>query len=91
MAVREATATVEEFVGALNQAGVKPAQLAGLLQVAGTQAEIEALRVKMAELQQGRDAAIRAAVEPIDAEIQATQAAIDAALAQLESLRKGGK
>lgn len=43
--------TVDEFVNALNSAGVQPVQLAGLLQIASLQAEIESLRTRDVELQ----------------------------------------
>lgn len=83
--------TVDEFVNALNSAGVQPVQLAGLLQVASLQAEIESLRTRDVELQKQREQAIIDAVTPIDAERQKIFEDLNTKLAQLEQLRKGDK
>ena len=82
--------TVDEFVNALNSAGVQPVQLAGLLQIASLQAEIESLRTRDVELQKQREQAIIDAVAPIDAERQQIFEDLNTKLAQLEQLRKGG-
>jgi len=83
--------TVDEFVDALNSAGVQPTQLAGLLQVASLQAEIESLRTRDVELQKQREQAIIDAVAPIDAERQKIFEDLNTKLALLEQLRKGDK
>lgn len=83
--------TVDEFVSALNSAGVQPVQLAGLLQIASLQAEIESLRTREVELQKQREIAIVEVTAPIDAERQQIFEDLNTKLAQLEQLRKGDK
>lgn len=83
--------TVNEFVNALNSAGVQPTQLAGLLQVASVQAEIESLRTREVELQKQREQAIVEVTAPIDAERQLISEELETKLALLEQLRKGSK
>ena len=83
--------TPEEFVAALNQAGVAPEQLAGLLQIAGVQAEIEALKGEESLLQAGREMAILKAAAEYDVRLGTVQELIRSKIGELELLRTGGK